>query len=82
MAKKELGSITRTVAAVVCGAVIGKAFDSGISLETMETIAENIDYILALGGIISVQLWSFIDKQKAKSVEKELKTLKKREYND
>jgi FtsH-binding integral membrane protein len=72
MAKKELGSVTRTAIAVVSGVVIGKSVDGGLSVETIEMIATHLETIIAVLGIVVVQLWSFVDKQKHKNLEKKV----------
>ena len=87
MAKKELGSFTRTSIAVVSGFVIGK---SGMSAETLTMIASNLelllqhtDTVVAVLGIVLTQIWSLSNKKKQKELEKENEILKHntKDYN-
>ncbi len=73
MAKKALGSVTRTFGAVISGLVLGKAIDGGMSIETLEAVLNGLEYITAIIGIIVIQGWSLVDKHKAKTVEQQLK---------
>lgn len=72
MAKKQLGSITRTAIAFGSGIALSRAFDSGISIETLEVVASGLDYIGAVAAIVSVQIWSFIDKHKHDKLERKV----------
>jgi high-affinity nickel permease len=76
MAKKELGSVTRTMIAVGSGFVLGQ---SGLSVETLILIATNLEAFMqhlntlgAVLGIIVTQTWSLINKSKQKQLEKKV----------
>lgn len=76
MAKKELGSVTRTIGSAIAGAFIYKAVNEyGLTIDTLELILKHTDTLIAVLGLLSVQGWSFLEKNKK---HKEIKTLKEK----
>ncbi len=75
MARKEIGSVTRTIGAAMIGAVLGKYVgDEGlIDFQMLEKLLNGLEYVYAFVGLVIIQGWSLVDKHKAKQTEKQLK---------